>query len=68
MSLFTEQTGSLCENVSRYYYDCNALLNGVIAEDGVVDAPVVMLPEIAEDAHEGAAEVSLACGGRCRTG
>ncbi len=48
MSLFTERTGSDCENASSYELECAALLNSVDAEEAVVDAPVIMLPELAD--------------------
>ena len=45
MSLFTERTGSQCENASCYELERTALLNVVDAEEAVVDTPVIMLPE-----------------------
>jgi hypothetical protein len=52
MSSFTERTGSQCENASRYELRRTALLNVVYAEEAVVDAPVVVLPELTESADE----------------
>ena len=50
--IFTERTGSHCENASRYTLKHTALLNVVDAEEAVVDAPVIMLPELTESADE----------------
>ena len=52
MSLFTKRTGSQCENASRYELERTALLDVVDAEEAVVDAPVVMLPELTQGADK----------------